>query len=85
MPFSPLCFESEAIMSRNFSFRLPGLEGSYEKIFIRPVSARSRSRFFHMNTWIFFTNGRAARRDLGNRAIPVDRSYMNRPLKVFFM
>ena len=32
-----------------------------------------------------FTNGRVARRDLGNRACPVDQAYMKRPLKVFFI
>ena len=34
MPFSSLYFQSKAILSKKFSFPLPGLEYSYGKIFI---------------------------------------------------
>ena len=42
----------------------------------------------HMNTSIFLqklTKKRAARRDIGNRASPVDRAHMKRPLVEIFV
>ena len=33
----------------------------------------------HINTWKFFTKERVVRRDLGNRASPVDRAHIKRP------
>ena len=77
------CFESEAFLSKKFSFRLLWLEGSNEKIFIRPVSARSRSRFFYMNISHFYElkSGEARSRKPAN---PVDRAYIKRPL-IFYL
>ena len=60
MPFWPLCCESEAILSKKISSRLPrdfGPGFPYE----------------HME---IFTNGRVERRDLSSRDIPVDWFYI---------
>ena len=81
IPFSPLFFESEAILSKKFSFRLPGLECSYGKIFI--WFPRDLGPGFWYQHIKIFTNGGVARRYLGNRATPVDRTYMKRPFKCF--
>ena len=53
MPFPLLCCESKAILSKKFSFRIPGLECSYGKIF-RPVSARSPSRLLIWTDQYFY-------------------------------
>ena len=60
-----------------------GLECSYGKIFIpvTEISVTGPARSL-MNTSIFLPEKRAARRDLGNRANPVDRAHMKRPLVV---
>ena len=44
-----------------------------------PRSRRRESPASHINTSISFTRKRVARRDLGNRASPVDRARMKRP------
>ena len=53
MPFSPLCYESEAILSKKFSSQLPKLECSYEEILIS-VFARSRFRLIIWTHWDFY-------------------------------
>ena len=66
-----------------------GLECSYEKIFIPDteisvvkteisVTGQPGLSYEHID---IFTKERVARRDLGNRASPVDRAHMRRPLE----
>ena len=58
IPFPPLCCESKAILSKKFSFRIPGLECSYGKIFPAgfheislPASDMNTSIFLRMEEW----------------------------------
>ena len=71
MPFPPLCCESKAILSKKFSFRIPGLECSYGKIF-RPVSARSPSRLLIWTHQYFYEwkSGEARSQKMGQPGIP---------------
>ena len=76
MPFLVLCCESEAILSKKISSLLPGLECSHGKIFI-PAGYRSRdlgnrALGFSYEQMEMLTKERVTRRDLGNRASPVD-------------
>ena len=63
---------------KKVSSRSPGLECSYGKIFI-PVTEMSVAKTSYEHIEIL-TKERVARRDLGNRASPVDRAHMKRPL-----
>ena len=77
MPFWPLqsiCCKSEAVLSKNFRHGHPG--GSvnvFGKIF---VSVTEVSLDEHIE---IFKRERVTRRDLGNRATPVDRAHIKRP------
>ena len=55
-----------------------GLECSYGKIVIPLLRSRFWPAFSYEHIEIF-TKEREARRDLGNRASPVDRAHMKRP------
>ena len=76
---------------KKVSSRSPRLECSYGKIFIPvteisvakteiSVTGPARRSYEHIQ---IFTKERVGRRDLGNRASPVDRAHMKRPLGPF--
>ena len=83
MPFWPLCYESEAILFKNFCSGSQAGVVHTRKFPSRLT--RNLGPVFLFEHVEIFTNGRGARRYLGTRASPVDRAHMRRPLKVFFV
>ena len=77
MPFWAQCCESEVILSKSLSSRLPGLECSHLKIFI-PVTeisvAKTEISVTRPSTFL-----RVARRDDWAKPSPVDRAQMKKP------
>ena len=88
MPFCPLCYESEAILSKTFR------PGNRDGVFIwknfqpscRDVGwkkPRSRQASHPTLSYVhseIFTKDLVMYRDLGNRASPVNRDHMKKPL-----
>ena len=78
--FCHCCWDSEAILSKNVSFRSPGLNCSYTEISVAKseISVTEVARLLNGRNF-FFPKKRAVMRDLGNRASSVDRAHMKRP------
>jgi len=81
MPFWPLCCESEAISSKKFRPGYPGWSVHMGKFSSRlPRSRQPGQPGFSYEHIEIFTKERVARRDLGDRASPVDRARMKGPI-----
>ena len=89
MPFWPICCESDAVLFKTFRpgdragvFIWENFHPGYRdigRINVPRCPGNQASPASHMNISIFFKKKRVTRRDLGNRASPVDRAHMKRP------